>query len=117
MENGKEIEVKIDANGKLLSREIEDDDEEDEVEVSLDKVPAAVRATILKHAGKNKIHEIEKETKRGKTIYEAEWRENGKEIEIKVAADGKLISKKIDDDDDDHDDDDHDDDDDDDDDD
>jgi len=81
-------------------------EDEHEKKVTIDQVPEAVRATILKEAGKNKIEEIEEETKNGVTVYEAEWHEGGKEVEIKVAADGKLLKKEIEDDDEDDDDDD-----------
>ena len=82
------------------------DDGEQEREVTIDEVPAAVRETILREAGDNKIEEIEEETENGVVTYEAEWHEGGKEVEIKVAADGTLLKKEIDDDDDDADDDD-----------
>ena len=104
--DGKEVEVKIAENGTVLVREIEDDDDnddddEDEKEISLDRVPAAVKATILKEAGKNRIKEIEVEGRGGKKIYEAEWEADGKEVEIKVASDGKLLGKEVEDEDDD----------------
>ena len=67
-------------------------------------VPPAVQKTITDHAGGGKIEEIEKETKTRKvrilhfnsnkivTVYEAEVEKpDGKEIEIKVGEDGKLI--------------------------
>src|SRR5690348_1707297 len=70
-------------------------------------VPPAVQKTILDNAGGGKIEEIEKETKIQKvrvlhfdgsktvTVYEAEVEKpNGKEIEIKVGEDGKLIKIK-----------------------
>jgi uncharacterized membrane protein YkoI len=75
----------------------EDEDEEDEVKVTIDQVPEAVKATILREAGDNKIKEIEAETKDGKTVYEAEWIADGKEIEIKVAADGTILKKEVED--------------------
>jgi len=123
--DGKEIEIKVAPDGKLLEREVEDeehrekegrheddddddddDDGEREVKVTLDQVPAAVKAAILKAAGGAKIKEIEKEVKKGKVVYEAEFVADGKEIEIKVAPDGKLLGRKVEADDDDDDDDD-----------
>ena len=75
-----------------------------EKEVTIDQVPAAVRATILKEAGDKKIEEIEEVSKDGKVVYyEAEWKDGGKEVEIEVAPDGKLLSKEVEDDDDDDD--------------
>lgn len=67
-------------------------------------VPPAVQKTISDHAGGGKIEEIEKETKiqhsralhfdndKIVTVYEAEVEKpDGKEIEIRVSEDGKLI--------------------------
>lgn len=90
------------AAGALYAEETKAKNEE---KVTIDQVPAAVKATILKEAGDNKITEIEKETKDGKTIYEAEWIVGDKKIEIKVAEDGTLLSKKTEDADEDKDDD------------
>ena len=76
-----------------------------EKDVTIDQVPAAVKATILKEAGDNKIEEIEEVSRDGKVVYyEAEWKSGGKEIEIKVDPSGKLLSKEVEDDDDDDDD-------------
>jgi len=110
--DGKEVEIQVAPDGKLLGREDaekdddEDDDDEDEAKVSIDQVPAAVKATILKEAQGAKIKEIEKETKNGRTVYEAEFVADGKEVEIQVAPDGKLLKRQVGDDDDDDDDDD-----------
>jgi len=112
-EGDKEIEIKVAPDGKLLAREVEEDDDDDaddngddddddgEKDVTLDQVPAAVKATILKEAAGSKVEEIEAETRGGRTVYEAEWHEGGKEIEIKVAPDGKLLKREVEDDDDD----------------
>ena len=71
--------------------------QEGEERVTLDQVPAAVKATILEEAAGAKITEIERETKNGKTVYEAEFLLNGQEIEIKVAPDGTLLSREAED--------------------
>jgi len=109
IKDGKEIEIELAADGTILKEKVEDkddDDDEDEEEVSIDEVPAAVKATILKEAQGGTIKEIERETEDGKTVYEAEVIINGEEVEIEVAADGTLLSKEVEDDDDDDDDDD-----------
>jgi len=80
----------------------DDDNDEKERAVSLDKVPAKVKATILKAAGKNKVEEIEEVTL---TLYEAEWVVDGKEVEVTVTAGGKLLMKEMEEADDDDDDD------------
>jgi hypothetical protein len=79
----------------------------EEERVQWTDVPPAVQKTIIDNAGGGKIEEIEKETKIQKvrilhfdgsktvTVYEAEVEKpNGKEIEIKVGEDGKLIKIK-----------------------
>jgi len=116
-QDGKEVEIKVAPDGKLLDRKVEeadedeehegkhrarkkaddddDDGEEEEREVSLDQVPERVRKAILREAGDHKIEEVEVETKGGRTVYEAEWRVGDKEVEIKVAPDGKVLGKKV----------------------
>lgn len=69
--------------------------QEDEEQVTLDQIPAAVKATILKESAGGKITEIERETKNGKTVYEAEFLLDGNEIEIKVAPDGTLLGREV----------------------
>ena len=73
----------------------EEKKDEKEVKMTLDQVPAAVKATLLKEAGDAKIGNVDKVTDDGKTIYETDIKVGGKEFEIKVAEDGKLISKKL----------------------
>ena len=69
---------------------------EKEEKVQWSSLPAVVQETVTKNAGDGKIEEIEKETKtkNGKpvTVYEVEIKKfDGKEFEIKVGEDGKLI--------------------------
>jgi hypothetical protein len=80
-----------------------DDDDEGEVHVKLEDCPQSVRDTIRKEAGTGSIEEIEKETEKGKTVYEAEVLIAGKTYELTVGEDGKLISKEAEDDEDDDD--------------
>lgn len=79
-------------------------DRTDEEDVTLDQVPAAVKATILKESAGGRITEIERETTNGKTVYEAEFILNGDEIEIKIALDGTLLGREVEEEDDDEDD-------------
>ena len=96
---GKKLKVGIDPSGRVVSmkavKDDDDDDDENEQDISLDKVPAAVRATILKEAGGNPVREVEVESRRGKKYYEAEWMADGRNVEIKVSEDGKLLRKRI----------------------
>ena len=98
--DGQEIEIEVAPDGTLLGKEIEDneddgDEDEDEEEVSLEEVPEAVKATILKEAGGAEIEEVVKETEDGQTIYEAKFVVDGQEIEIEVAPDGTLLEREI----------------------
>lgn len=69
-------------------------EQEQEEQVTLDQVPAAVKAAILKESAGGEITEIEVKTEGGKTFYEAEFVRDGKKIEIKVAPDGTLLKKE-----------------------
>lgn len=71
---------------------------EEEVVVTLDQVPAAVKQAIVTAAAGATIKEIEQETKDGVVTYEAEWLDaDGKtEVEVTVAADGKVLKTERD---------------------
>jgi hypothetical protein len=77
---------------------------DDGTELPFAQTPPAVQATLTREAGGFAIRTVEKETEHGRTIYEAEVQSGDKTWEIKVAEDGKLISKKVESDDDDDDD-------------
>jgi hypothetical protein len=65
-----------------------------EVEISLDKTPAKVRATIEKHAAGAKIQTVEIVTEKGKKVYDVEIRKGGKTIEFSVSPEGKYLGVK-----------------------
>lgn len=110
---GREVEIRVANNGTLLGTKTEsedkdnekegDDDDDDEKHeknekeeiVTLDAVPAAVKATIQKEAAGAEIKEIEKETEDGKTIYSAEVLIKGQIVDLKIAPDGKFLGKKV----------------------
>ncbi len=75
-----------------------EDDEKNEVKITMDQAPAAVQATLKKTVGDGKITDLAKETDDGKTIYEADAMIGDKAYEIKVGEDGTLLKQKIDDD-------------------
>lgn len=74
-------------------------EDEDEIEMTLDQVPAAVREGLQREAGGAAIAEVEKEDENGKVVYEADVTIDGKNWEIVVDESGKLVSRKLDDDD------------------
>ena len=90
--NDRQMRLTFNSVGKLVSREVSgEEDEEGEREVSLDQVPEAVRKAILRHAGRHRVREVELQTHGGRRYYEAEWLENGHEVEIAVAPDGSVL--------------------------
>ncbi len=103
--DGQETDIKVATDGTLLGKEVDDEDDdagddeenedEDEELVSIDQVPAAVKATILTEAGNGTIEEIELGNENGQIIYEAEVIIEGQETDIKVTADGTLLGKEV----------------------
>ena len=69
---------------------------EKEITLKFADCPAAVQKTIMDYAGGVQFPEVDKETKRnGRVVYEAKGKKtDGREIEIKVAADGSLVGFK-----------------------
>jgi hypothetical protein len=84
-EKGKTTELLVSSDGKIVSVT---------KQIGIDDVPKAVKETMLKEAGANKIKDVEVTTEGDKTTYESEWTDNGKEVDLKVSPDGKVISKK-----------------------
>ena len=79
--NGRNRDVLIDPNGGLLAIE---------EEVAINSLPPAVKAELVRKAGKGRILSVESITKNGVLVeYEAQVRTAGKRSEITVSADGK----------------------------
>lgn len=90
------IEIEIAADGTLLETRTKG--------LDLDDLPAAVQNTLIANARGGMVKKIKEETEKGVTTYEAKVKVSGdKKTEIKVAADGALISAKLEDEDDDRD--------------
>jgi hypothetical protein len=70
--------------------------EENEAKLTLDQVPPAVRDSLKREAQGAPITHVEKEDQGGQILYETEVTINGKNYEIKVDPEGKLISRKAD---------------------
>lgn len=65
-------------------------------DVTLDQLPPAVRTTIEKETKGGSLKGIEKDREGGKDIYEVEFTMDGHEWELDIAADGKLLEKRLD---------------------
>lgn len=62
--------------------------------ITLEELPAPVKATFEKEAKGGKVEELRKETRKdGKVIYEGEIVKGGKGREIEVNAEGKVVER------------------------
>jgi hypothetical protein len=73
----------------------EKENEGNELQITADQLPPAVRDTMQRESGGAALTKVEKETKEGKTAYEADTTIGGKNYELKVAEDGTLLKKKL----------------------
>jgi hypothetical protein len=65
-------------------------------DVPLDQLPPAVRATVDRETSGGQITDIERDNEQGKVIYEVEFTSGGKEYELDIAEDGKLLERRLD---------------------
>jgi uncharacterized membrane protein YkoI len=110
--DGKNWEIDVDPDGKLISKKIdnednekadadekkgkdEDDDNKKEETITADQLPAPVKATLDKETAGGNVEKLEKETKDDKTVYEAKATLDGKEWKFKIRADGQLLKKEL----------------------
>jgi uncharacterized membrane protein YkoI len=69
------------------------DKDENKQKVAMTDLPPAVQKTIQDNLGGGTVTETAKETKGGKTFYEAQVQKSGGEkVEIKIGEDGALIA-------------------------
>ena len=70
-----------------------ENENEEETTVNMSDLPAEVQKTIKEKAGSDEIVRIEQETEKGKEVYEAVVKKNGKEWGIQVDASGTYLGK------------------------
>ena len=70
--------------------------EANEVKIKFSEAPAPVQATLKAEAKGAVIETLDKETDAGKLVYEADVMIDGKNTEIKVGEDGKIVSRRLD---------------------
>jgi hypothetical protein len=61
--------------------------------ISMDQVPAPVKATIQKEAKGADVADVTKESKNGKMYYEAQIKQKGLDRYVQVAPDGKVMKR------------------------
>lgn len=62
--------------------------------VSMNDLPAAVQKTVREQQAGRTVEDIDKETWNGQTIYEVEFKEQGPNSRLHIAADGTLVVDK-----------------------
>jgi uncharacterized membrane protein YkoI len=92
--DGHEYVIKVGADGVLLEKSLEDED--DEVPIKFADAPAPVQKTLLREAGAVKIDKVDKLEREGRTLYEADVKIDGKNYEVVITAEGLLLSKELD---------------------
>lgn len=83
--DGTRLDIEVGETGNLI---------EVEVEIPWAKVPAMIQKTITDNAAGGTVRKIEKETKSGKTIYEAKVRK-WTDVDMEVAEDASLIELAV----------------------
>ena len=66
----------------------------DEQKLTLDQVPAAVKATFDKEAQGGAIGEVTKEIDKGKALYEVHITRHGKDMYVYVREDGTVLKRE-----------------------
>lgn len=101
LKEGKEWDLMIGQDGSILEAKEEKEEEEEkeegeeEKEIKLEELPEPVKKTIAEVAKGSEIKELEVVQKQDKIYYKAEFIKDGKEVEVKVDKEGKVLSQKI----------------------
>ncbi len=69
---------------------------DDDETLKLTDLPAPVRTTVQREVKQGTITDIEKDQENGNVVYEVEFTDGGKNWEIDVAPDGKLLQRHVD---------------------
>ncbi|MBX3184619.1 MAG: PepSY domain-containing protein [Polyangiaceae bacterium] len=65
-------------------------------DLRFDELPAPVQETVKREVRDGRITDIERETRRGRVVYEVEFIQDNREFEIDVAEDGRLLKRQED---------------------
>ena len=74
---------------------MKDVEPEQERELSLEDVPDAARFVILREAAEHFVLEVDEVVVGDEIYYEAEWTDEGREVEIRVRPDGTIAGREI----------------------
>lgn len=81
--------------GPVPADEEGEQEQEQERALTLEQLPEAVKATVLREAGEHELVEIEEVRIGERLFYEAEWRADGMEVEVQVGPDGTLLGREV----------------------
>jgi len=93
----RKIRILVAADGKLLRMRTDgygDEGEfEDQGKPAIDEIPVRVRATVFEQSGRDQVEQIRELSRNDIPYYAAEWVENGKQVDVLVSAEGRLLTK------------------------
>lgn len=98
---GQNVELAVDPQGKVLRGGQALAQSQARVplaaatKATFNAVPAAVQNTLRKYAQGAEIEDIDTGTLQGRTVYEAAFKQGGRNIELRVAEDGTLIRDEV----------------------
>lgn len=78
------------------NREEHEEADEHEVKMNINDIPAPARDAILRETEGADVKTVDQQDWHGKRVYEADAKIDGKNWEIMVDADGKLVHKGLD---------------------
>lgn len=78
----------------LADEKNEQDENENETPVSMDKLPKPARDALTREAGGKPIIDVVQETEHGQTVYEAHVRDGNQVLGIEVDASGKVLKRE-----------------------
>ena len=84
----------IAASAALLAGCANQGRDEQEVQVTLDDVPAAVREAIRTESGGAPVGKITRENEKGKAVYEARITKDGKTYDVEMDESGKILERE-----------------------
>ncbi|MBA3708422.1 MAG: PepSY-like domain-containing protein [Planctomycetes bacterium] len=104
--DGKDLKLTVDEDGKVVARndgakdddKVHDDkvhdDHGDHHELSVNDLPAKVKASLTAAAGAAQIVDIDRDTDNGRTVYKARIKQDGLDRHLTIGEDGTIVSDK-----------------------
>ena len=94
--DGRNYEILVTPNGKLLAKVLDEDPESTVIEMKLKDCPKTVQKALIREADGAEIDLVDKMSSAGRDLYEIDVEIDDVNYEIIVTASGVLISKQMD---------------------